>query len=57
MLKLNYINQKLLSHFSKIIKEDLKDLNVDAAFLKLQHAEQKEPDLLQITKEDHTEVK
>lgn len=34
MCKSDYINQKLLSHFLKIVKEDLKGLNIDAASFK-----------------------
>ncbi len=56
MRKPDYINQELPGRFLKIVKEDLKGLNIDAASFKPQHTEQKEPDLLQTTREDHTEV-
>ena len=56
MRKPDYINQELPGRFLKIVKEDLEGSNVDAASPKPQHTEQKEPDLLQTTREDHTEV-
>ena len=57
MPKFNYINQELPGRFSEIAKENSESLNTDAASPKPQHTEQKESNLLKITREDYLKVK